>query len=83
MIVFAAAVVEPTAAGPSAAVGAIELGFDRVPIVLQVGAELDGLHVAAALPVVEAPALGWDVNVLVAGQHGGLDVSALAESALH
>lgn len=35
------------------------------------------------LPAVEAPALGWDVNVLVAGQQGVLDASALAESALH
>ena len=78
-----AAVVEPTAAGPSAAVGAIELAFDLVPIVLQIDVELDGLHVAAALTVVEAPALGWGVNVLVAGQQGGLDASALAESALH
>jgi len=34
--------------------------------------------VAAALPVVEVPVL-----VLVAGQQGGLDASALAESALH
>ena len=76
-IVFAA-VVEPTAAGPSGAVGAFELAFDLVQIVLQVDVELYGLHVAAALPVVEVPVL-----VLVAGQQGGLDASALAESALH
>ena len=38
---------------------------------------------AAALPVVEVPVLVWGVNVLVAGQQGGLDASALAESALH
>lgn len=73
-----AAVAEPTAAGPSGAVGAFELAFDLVQIVLQVDVELYGLHVAAALPVVEVPVL-----VLVAGQQGGLDASALAESALH
>ena len=38
---------------------------------------------AAVLPVDEAPALGLGVNVLLAGQQGGLDASALAESALH
>ena len=81
-IVFAA-VAEPTAAGPSGAVGAFELAFDLVQIVLQVDVELYGLHVAAALPVVEVPVLVWGVNVLVVGQQGGLDASALAESALH
>ena len=38
---------------------------------------------AAVLPVVGAPDLGWGVNVLVVGQQEFLDASTQAESALH